>query len=87
MKIILHKNFLKRYQKLQHGEQQKTDERILLFQQNSFHPLLDNHALHDPYRGCRSINITGDLRAIYKEIGADLIHFIELGTHHELYGS
>lgn len=67
------------------AEQKKTDERIRLFQKNSFHPLLDNHALHHPYEGCRSINITGDLRAIFREIPPNFIHFIITGTHAELY--
>ena len=85
MKILFHRDFSKRYAKLQSGEKQKTDSRIEVFAANPFHPLLDNHALHGTYGGCRSINITGDLRAIYEEIGTEIVHFIALGTHPELY--
>ena len=85
MRIIFHKNFSRQYSKLQQKEQQKTDSRIELFEKNSLDPLLNNHALHGEYNGYRSINIIGDLRAIYEEINSDTIHFIALGTHHELY--
>ena len=85
MRILFHKDFRKRYKKLRQGEQQKTDDRIELFEINRTHILLNNHALHDLYRGCRSINITGDIRAVYEEIGFDTVHFIALGTHSELY--
>ena len=86
MKIVFHRDFRKRYWKMRPSEQKRTDERIRLFQQNHFHPLLNNHALHHPYEECRSISISGDLRAIYKEVPPDIIHFIIAGTHSELYG-
>jgi addiction module RelE/StbE family toxin len=85
MRILFHKDFRKCYKKLRQGEQQKTDNRIQLFEMNRFHLLLNNHALHDQYDGCRSINVTGDIRAVYEEIGSDTVHFIALGTHSELY--
>jgi addiction module RelE/StbE family toxin len=85
MQILFHKDFRKRYKKLRRGEQQKTDDRIRLFETEMFHPLLNNHELHEPYEGCRSINITGDIRAVYEEIGSNAVHFIALGTRSELY--
>lgn len=86
MKIILHRNFKKQYKKLGDGKRRRFKERRDLFLKNPFHPLLNNHALHHPYEGYRSINITGDLRAIYEEVPPGIAHFIELGTHPELYG-
>ena len=85
MILIFHKDFSKRYAKLQQGEKQKTDARIRLFEGNPFHPILYNHALGGIYQGCRSVNITGNFRAIYEEIDPNTIHFIALGTHPELY--
>lgn len=85
MKIIFYRDFLKRYWKLRLAEQKRTDERMRLFQQNPFHPLLGNHALNHQYGGCRSINITGDLRAVYEEVAPQTVHFVTLGTHTELY--
>lgn len=34
----------------------------------------------------RSIDVTGDIRAIYKTIDEYTIEFAYIGTHHELYG-
>jgi len=64
-------------------------EKILLFSKNPNDLQLDNHELHDEYSGLRSIDITGDYRAIYKETqiaGETAAYFIFLGTHDELYG-
>jgi addiction module RelE/StbE family toxin len=85
MKIVLHKNVKKRYKKFTKSERRQFKERRNLFLENPFHPLLYNHALHGIYAGCRSINITGNLRAIYEEIDKDTVHVIACGTHAELY--
>lgn len=61
---------------------------LKLFILNPLDPKLDNHSLKDPWKGCRSIDVTGNYRAIYEEIneGDSLIaHFITIGTHLELY--
>ena len=50
-----------------------------------FNPLLNNHYLGGEYEGCRSINITGDIRAIfYIKQNSDVV-FINIGSHSELY--
>ena len=46
---------------------------------------LRNHALHTPYKGCYSIDITGDYRAIYKLIDNETALFTHIGTHSQLY--
>lgn len=55
-----------------------------LFIQDPFHPQLNNHQLTGKFKGSRSINITGDWRAIYSEFN-DSIIFEMLGTHSQLY--
>ena len=63
--------------------------RLALFIKNQFNPLLNNHALSGNLKGSRSINITGDWRAIYSEKidknGENYIVFELLGTHSQLY--
>ena len=54
--------------------------------ENQYDVLLNNHALSGEYVGCRSINITGDVRAIYEEIKDNHFEFVAIGTHTELYG-
>lgn len=58
--------------------------RLEMFKYDPFHPLLNNHQLTGKFKGFRSINITGDWRAIYSEYG-DTIVFEILGTHSQLY--
>lgn len=58
--------------------------RLELMKQDLFHPLLNNHQLAGKFKGYRSINVTGDWRAIYSEF-SDSIVFEMLGTHSQLY--
>jgi len=64
-------------------------KRVALFIQHQQHPLLNNHALIGKLGGLRSINVTGDWRAIYsiemKKNGDCYIVFEMLGTHSQLY--
>lgn len=85
MDVYFHVRFRKRYRKLRSGERKQCDERIALFIRDSLHPLLNNHPLNGEYTGYRSINITGDLRAIYEPISKNRAFFSLLGTHQELY--
>lgn len=85
MKIAFHKNFDKCYKKLPENQQNKTQERLVLFLKDPFEPILRNHALKGKYLGYRSINITGDLRAIYKSISPEECVFVIIDTHSNLY--
>ncbi len=86
MKILLHKNFQKHYLKLTESQKKKFKERRNLFLQDEFNPALNNHSLRGKYLGYRSINITGDLRVIFKKEVNGNIMFIDLGSHSNLYG-
>lgn len=85
MEVILHRSFKKKFKKLPPRVQNQFFERIDLFLQDKFHPLLNNHSVDSAYSDSRSINVTGDYRAIFRE-GSDGVIFIEIGTHSELYG-
>ncbi|MEK7095391.1 MAG: type II toxin-antitoxin system mRNA interferase toxin, RelE/StbE family [Patescibacteria group bacterium] len=65
--------------------QDKLDACILLFQDNEFDPILNNHKLHGEYGGSRSINVTSDVRAIYEKISENDYYFYAIGTHSDLY--
>jgi addiction module RelE/StbE family toxin len=85
MKALFHKDFKKHYKKLSLNTRKKTDERLLLFLSDPFAPILNNHALRGKYTGHRSINITGDIRAIYELAKEDVAYFIEIDTPSNLY--
>jgi len=78
--------FKKMYKKLSKNVRDKADERLILFSADPFHALLNNHPLTDEYRGCRSVNVTGDFRIVYRERGKDTVSLEAIGTHHQLYG-
>ncbi|MFH1968315.1 MAG: type II toxin-antitoxin system mRNA interferase toxin, RelE/StbE family [bacterium] len=85
MKIRFHKNFNKQYKKLKQAQREKTQERFVLFLEDPFSLILANHPLKGKYTGYRSINITGDLRAVYKFISEQECIFVAIDTHSNLY--
>ncbi|OGE64742.1 hypothetical protein A3I48_04440 [Candidatus Daviesbacteria bacterium RIFCSPLOWO2_02_FULL_36_7] len=85
MVINFHKDFIKNSQRLTDQQKDKLIQRLKLFGQDEFNPGLNNHSLKGKYLGCRSINITGDLRAIYKKSSNEVM-FIATGSHSDLYG-
>jgi addiction module RelE/StbE family toxin len=80
------KDFLRAPQKVQLAFRKRRE----LFQLDQNHPQLRNHALTGKYKGLRSINITGDWRALYAEQSKDraieiIALFHAIGTHSKLY--
>lgn len=63
-------------------------KRLEIFIQDSTNPQLHDHQLSGKLKNYRSINITGDWRAIYlpsKDNNGITITFIAIGTHSQLY--
>lgn len=85
MQLVFHRNFKKQYNKLRQAEQKKVQQRLRLFEKDFGNPLLNNHELKGTYRSWRSINITGDLRALYQLVSKDVALFIIVDTHSNLY--
>ncbi len=85
MRAYYHKDFKKSYKKLPKKLQAQADEKILLFLEDPYNQLLNNHALTGKYMGYRSIKISGDWRAIYQLEISDLAYFVKIGTHSNLY--
>jgi addiction module RelE/StbE family toxin len=85
MKIDYHKKFIKDFNKLSPKLKQKFYDRLRIFSREQFYPLLNNHPVDVVYPGWRSINVTGDYRALYETQGEDLVKFMRIGTHSELY--
>ena len=84
MRIDYHKRFTKQYKKLPLKVRLKFVERLKIFINNPISPELSNHPLNGEYLGYRSINITGDVRAVY-EVQNHVIKFLFIDTHSNLY--
>ena len=86
MTVRYHSRFLKVFRKLPTPIQDKFFARLSLFEREPFHPLLNNHSVEAAYPNWRSINITGNYRALFEVVSEDTIVFMKIGTHSELYG-
>ncbi len=84
MDVRFSKQFAKNHKKTDKKIKIAWKKRLGIFLQDPFSPILDNHLLTGIYRGCRSIDITGDWRAIYYQ-NESVIYFVAIGTHSQLY--
>ncbi len=85
MIIIYYRDFKKSYKKLSPKLREKLEERLRLFSKDEFDPILNNHALKGKWLEYRSINITGDIRAIFKR-DSESVLFVAIDSHSNLYG-
>lgn len=74
------------FEKCSPAIKKKFRERIIIFLQNPYAEELANHALHGAYDGLRSINITGDIRAVYDPVDNENVRFFSIGSHSQLHG-
>lgn len=84
MEVVFHKIFKKKFTKLPKRIQKRALERIYTFSQNPTDPILNSHSVEKRFPGCKSINVTGDYRAIFRAQGTAVI-FITIGSHSDLY--
>ena len=85
MNVKFQRRFITQYKRFSQNRQKQCDERLVLFETNPFNPTLNNHALQGKYLGYRSINMTGNIRVVFRMIATDTAYFIAVGTHAELY--
>lgn len=79
------KNFIKKFKKLPQDAKIKFNKQIEIFSKDPFSVALNNHVLHGVYFGYRSINIGGNLRAIYKIQNENIALFVDIDNHSNLY--
>ena len=83
--LITHRHFDKAYSRLHRDVRRAFQERRSLLLIDPEHPLLRVHELQGKWKNHWSINITGDIRAIFS-IDGNIAIFKYIGTHAELYG-
>lgn len=77
------KHFYRRIQPYPHLNYQ-FDERVKLFLNSPNHPILKSHRLRGKKKDRRAFSVTGDIRVVYF-IEGDIIYFIDIGTHNQVY--
>jgi len=85
MQYLLSKQFKKSFFKLSNKIKNKTIEKLEIFIIDPMYADLNNHALSGTLSDHRSINITGDIRVIYKIVDKDIVRLIDIGSHSKLY--
>lgn len=78
--------FKKQYKKLPVKFQAQFDTRLRIFVENPTDSRLRIHPLKGTYAGYWSMDVNGDVRALYLKQGDDIILFALIGTHSKLYG-
>ena len=86
MRYILSKRFEKDFAKLPKATKKKAIKTLEKFITDSHNPTLRNHGLSGKWKGHFSINVTGDTRAVYFVIDENIVRFVAIGSHNELYG-
>lgn len=85
MKIGYSKKFKKQYSKLPKNVSQKFDQKLVLFLDNQRDERLNIHKLHGKLKNLHSLNVTGDIRAIFDQVSSNKIEFVAIGSHSSLY--
>src|SRR5665647_1719940 len=87
MRTEFSKRFMKRYRQLRVADQKRFDQRLDLWKVDPNNKSLGVHKLKGDYAGFYSMNIGGDLRALYKVLDdGSVVLFDFIGTHSQLYG-
>ncbi len=84
-RIEFTKSFEKQFKVLKPSQKNRFYERLEIFKKNPYEKVLRDHALKGKYLGYRSIDISGDIRALYMIKGDTIIIFGFIGSHSQLY--
>lgn len=88
MQIEYSKKFINEFRKCPINVKTNFKTRLDIFINDQHNSILNNHPLIGELRNYRSININGDWRAIFEEVdGGQVIYFVAIGTHSQLYSS
>jgi mRNA-degrading endonuclease YafQ of YafQ-DinJ toxin-antitoxin module len=77
--------FKKQYKKLPVKIREQFKVRLVLFEEDQNNPQLHIHKLQGLQSGLWSMNITGDIRAVFDRNHNGIIMFEAIGSHSELY--
>ena len=86
MQIEYSRKFVKEFKKCPQKVKFAFKNKLKIFTENPYNPVLNNHKLGGKLKKYRSININADWRVIFREIIKEKsVYFIAIGTHSKLY--
>ncbi|TSC61637.1 MAG: Uncharacterized protein G01um101448_624 [Parcubacteria group bacterium Gr01-1014_48] len=77
--------FKKQYKKLPKRTREQFKKRLTLFLKDDREVRLHIHKLAGVYDGLWSMNVTGEIRAVFDQGVPDVVLFVAIGSHSELY--
>ena len=83
--VHYHRSFKKQFKRLPRKIHDKFGIKIRIFISDPYSIELDNHPLTGEWLGHRSIDITGDIRAVYRTEG-NVNLFVAIGSYNQLFG-
>jgi mRNA-degrading endonuclease YafQ of YafQ-DinJ toxin-antitoxin module len=85
MNVKFSSKFIKLYNKSPEPIKQFFDEKLQIFLIDKSDRRLHNHQLKGRLKKLRSINVSGDWRALFEELPNGDVIFEVIGTHSQLY--
>lgn len=82
--LLTSSRFRRQFKKCSEKIRTKAFERLELLVQNEWDITLNSHKLSGKYDEYRSIDVTGDVRVVYKRV-PEGFYLAAIGTHSELY--
>lgn len=82
--IYRHRKFNKQFKRLSKKMQDRFEQKLMIFLADPYSVELNNHPLTGEWLGHRSIDVTGDVRAIFR-VEDSIILFVAVGSHSRLY--
>lgn len=76
--------FRKQFKRCSEKTCSKVFKQLNLLLRNEFDGALNNHKLSGKYSTYRSIDVTGDIRIVYRRMSKGF-YLVAIGTHSELY--
>lgn len=83
--VLFSKKFNKQFKKLSPAIQSRFAARLSVWSREPMNHKLNHHVLTGKLAGFHSINVGGDLRALYREYDNNIVVFERIGTHSQLY--
>ena len=85
MGFIFSSKFKKQFKRLSKNTREKIEEILIILVTDENNFILSNRKLHGIFKDYRSINISADLRSVYRKIDQSAYYLLAIGSHSELY--
>ena len=85
MEVRYSAQFKKQYKKLPKKIREQFSKRLVTFFENQQHSQLHIHKLSGAYERLWSMSITGDIRAVFDKSYPNVVLFVAIDSHSELY--